>query len=236
MRKVLLLLTAASITLCFSCSPTVNGWNGYIPIAGLSFGMSVEDALMAVPYLKQTEGSSPEIIEFLLEDTVVYGETAAVRLRFEKWYDSAVGEDGYIHDAGLQEIHIMFLRSVKTDTIMSSLEDKFDFEWETGWEERYYGGIELLSKSRVKDMDDHMIDKLRDYFAHWPVVRSYDGHIHYADYSVVIGRVLGADTNANDLRYSLPKYQHLVFGSYDTQSRELSLYGFMAGCLYNALQ
>ena len=51
MKKTALSL-AIALLLLFSCSPAPEGGDGYIPVPGLSFGMSVEEAMEAVPKLE----------------------------------------------------------------------------------------------------------------------------------------------------------------------------------------
>ena len=107
MKNLVLLLAATLFLLCCACTPTVDapeGGDGYIPVAGLSFGMSIEEAMDMYPGLKEVEALRqalpgevsnghpkffliPGATDFLLENAKVLGESATVRLRFMSWLE-----------------------------------------------------------------------------------------------------------------------------------------------------
>ena len=164
MKATALLLAIALLLPCCACSSAPKGGDGYIPVAGLSFGMSVEEAMKAYPRLKPTEALDPippnadglkpllpnsdqpdesakfvgvqGATDFIIDNIKVYGDTATVKLRFMKWEDYEIDNEVYMHDYGLRTVFISFLEPVKTGEILKQLDGLFDFEWKDEWEEQ----------------------------------------------------------------------------------------------------
>ncbi|MCL2002992.1 MAG: hypothetical protein FWG72_03180 [Oscillospiraceae bacterium] len=218
------------------------GGSKYIPVPGLHFGMSVEEAMDVLKAMETELGYYdkadargdllPGVTDLLNSYTTVFGEPAAVRLRFmtqtSSWGIDSLG----IENGGLREVSITFAETVERDAILKPLEALFDFdmEFEDEW-------ILLISKSKFRDLDGSALDKLRDYFSRWPFTKWDGSEEMIADHSHVIDTVLersqGAMPQYGD-GFGHRHYQHIATGVFYPDANRLELDGFMAGCLYRA--
>ena len=243
--KKLSCLCLVLVLVMSACTSLPSGGDGHVPLAGLSFGMSVEDAQKAYPRLQESPASEvlpdgllqqldlpdgvlstiPGATDLVLENTSAYGQKATVRLRF---MDGPYSED-YTHDFGLYTVLVTFDGAVQADAVLDALEETFDFDRDLKTDR----GLDLASKSQLAGLDDETLAALRSYLAQFPVARVSDGERTTIDHSAVVDKVLEATDRFSV--YAQPRYKCLAAGFFDPSANELRLDGFMAGNLNAAL-
>ena len=248
------LMAAMLLSLCCACAaPRVTDipeGDGYVPVAGLSFGMSLEDAKKIYPNLQDSyiaeifpgeratipppgaildelRARYPQIDDQLLEDVEVYGQKATVQLRFTSWEDP--GYNDYWHDKGLEEVLVTFGESVDEDAVIEHLEETYDNEGMSRTTSSSSAGETtsyiwyFKSKASAGDLE---LETIRDHMSHWLFTRKSDGEQITADCSFLVDRYLNGNITFN--------LKDFVVVRFNPEAKRVRFIGMLAAFLYAA--
>ena len=249
MKKLLFTATLLIMLLCACTSESeIKGGDGYAFVPGLSFGMSIEEALEVYPsleYIAHIPDSSsmigfhenlydnmPKFMMMLrstiyrLEYTEIYGVKSTVYLCFANDLYAKINDEDYTYDNGLSRVSFMFLEHEEPKFLqnMSKLVEEKT-------EEMYMvnSDLRMESKSNLKKLDDKTLEILRTYMANMPLIRESDGSQVFHDMTERFA-MFTDNSSGFDYMWSLAN------GYYELADNALSLDGRHAALVYKARQ
>jgi hypothetical protein len=215
----------------------------YIPIEGIVFGMSLEEALELYPepaviniggdgskrlppseFYNRTAGQLIEgYSEIVLDDINVYGIDATAILLFTSDIVELNGED-YYYNLGLTNVKITFDNIADSEVkegIYKNLSEGYDVE-----------GTRLISKATIENMETDWRSSFEEFMSCLPFFNATKEQNHIIDRWRMFEKGIENYKNGYD-SYSMQQYVYCATGNFGSNGNTIVLQGLMAALLYN---